>query len=214
MLRRSPRTGCASARRAWRRCAGARRRAAVAALSALRLLLPSPAAAHKKALSREGSGLATASDLLAGFFTWPQAGRLKSPRVSYFYRRPAFFVKRRKSSSLLRQSAFMPMGQQPAREPGQRGEDRDAGQRQQQQRGEHARDLEPIARLEDARGEAGLGAAGAGDELRHHRADQRQAAADAHADEEIRQRRGQQQIAQRLPARGAVKPEQLDQVTV
>ncbi len=52
----------------------------------------------------------------------------------------------------------------------------DAGDRDQEQRGEHARDFELEAGLQDLVGEAGVAPAGAGDELGHHRADQRQPA--------------------------------------
>ena len=64
----------------------------------------------------------------------------------------------------------------------------DAGQRDQQQRREHARDVELEAGLQDLVGQAGARAAGAGDEFGHHRADQRQAAGDAQPAEEVRQR--------------------------
>ena len=81
------------------------------------------------------------------------------------------------------------------REPRQREEDHDAGEREQQQRREHARDVEPVARLGDAVGEAGAGAGGARGDLGHHRADQRQAAGDLDARQHLRQRRRQLQLA-------------------
>ena len=43
--------------------------------------------------------------------------------------------------------------------------------------GEQARHVEAVARLDDAVGEPGIGPARTRHELRHHRADQRQAAA-------------------------------------
>ena len=64
-------------------------------------------------------------------------------------------------------------------------EDHDAGERQQQQRREHARDVEPVAGLDDAIGEARAGAGGAGGDLGHHRADQRQPAGDAQAAQDV-----------------------------
>ena len=56
------------------------------------------------------------------------------------------------------------------------------------------------AGLQDLVGEAGVAAAGAGDELGHHRADQRQAAGDAQAAEEERQRARDAQAHQRSAA--------------
>ncbi len=73
--------------------------------------------------------------------------------------------------------------------------------RDQEQRGEHARDFELEAGLQDLVGEAGAAAAGAGDELGHHRADQRQAAGDAQPAEEVRQRARDAQVHQRLQPR-------------
>src|SRR5215472_19358603 len=78
----------------------------------------------------------------------------------------------------------------------------------------HARDLELIARLENAEGEPRLGAARAGHELGDHGADEGETAADAQAPEEKRQGRGKAQIAERLPARGAVEAEEIDEVPV
>ena len=87
-------------------------------------------------------------------------------------------------------------------------------QRDQQQRREHARDLQPVAGFEDAVRKPRRAAAGAGDELGNHRADQRKPAGDLQAAEEIRQRGGQAQIAQGLPAARAVELEQVDQIMV
>ena len=83
--------------------------------------------------------------------------------------------------------------------------DRDPGQRQQHQGGEHARHLQAVARLQDAIREAGREAAGAGDELRHHRADQCQSAGNAQTREEVRQRRRQAQQPQRREAACAIE---------
>ena len=93
-------------------------------------------------------------------------------------------------------------------------EDHDAGERQQQQRREHARNVEPIAGLDDAIGEARARAGRAGRDLGHHRADQRQPAGDAQPAEDVGQRRRQLQIPQHLPARGAVEPEQVGEIVV
>ena len=90
----------------------------------------------------------------------------------------------------------------------------DAGRRDQHQGGEHARDFQLVARFEDAPGQPRGVAAGPGHELRHHRADQRQAARDAQPAQEVRQRRRQAQIDQGAPATGAVELEQVEQVAV
>ena len=82
---------------------------------------------------------------------------------------------------------------------------------EQDQGREHAGDFQPVAGLDDPVGEAGGEAAGAGHEFRDHRADQRQGAGNAQADEEIRQGGGQAEQEQGLPARRAVQPEQVEQ---
>ena len=82
--------------------------------------------------------------------------------------------------------------------------------RDQDQRREQPRRVEPVAGLDDARGEARRLARRAGDELGHHGADQRQAAGDLQAAEEIRHRRRQPQLPELLPARRAVELEQVD----
>ena len=84
----------------------------------------------------------------------------------------------------------------------------DAGDRQQQQRREHARDIEPVAGLGDAEGKPRSGAGRTRGDLRHHRADQRQPAGDLQPAEDLGQRRRQLQVAQRLPARSAVEAKQ------
>ena len=73
----------------------------------------------------------------------------------------------------------------------------------QEQRREHARDFELEAGLQDLVGEPGVAAAGAGDELGHHRADQREAAGDAQAGEEERQRA--RECADRRDSAGATR---------
>ena len=70
----------------------------------------------------------------------------------------------------------MPVAQQAAGEPVEQQVDDDPGQRQQQQRGEEARDREAVAGFEDAEGEPGFGTAGAGDKLGDNRADSEEAA--------------------------------------
>src|SRR5260370_926868 len=76
------------------------------------------------------------------------------------------------------------------------------------------RGQQAVLGFEDAVGEAGLVAAGAGDELGGDRADQREAAADPQSGEEIRQRGRHSQETQFLPGRGAVKLEQRDEIAV
>src|SRR5262249_22200955 len=78
--------------------------------------------------------------------------------------------------------------------------------------GEQARNGETITGFEDAEGETGLGAAGAGDEFGNDGADQRKAAADPEASEKIRQRGRQLQVAQGLASRCAIEPEQRQRV--
>ena len=95
--------------------------------------------------------------------------------------------------------AFVPAAQQQPRQEVEQPVNDDAGQRQQQQRREHARDRQPVAGFEYAEGQPGLGSAGPGDKLGHDRADQRQTAADPQPGEEIGQRRRDSQIAQCLP---------------
>ncbi len=89
-----------------------------------------------------------------------------------------------------------------------------AGQRDQQEGCEHARDVELEAGLQDLVGEAGAAAAGAGDELGDHRPDQREAARDAQAAEEIGQRAWDAQPPQRLQSAGLVHAEQAHQPRV
>ena len=100
------------------------------------------------------------------------------------------------------------------RQAGQREEDHDAGDGEQDQRREHARDVEPVARLGDAVGEAGPGAGGAGRDLGHHRADQRESAGDPNPAEDVGEGRRQLETKQHLAARGAVEPIQIGEVVV
>ena len=96
----------------------------------------------------------------------------------------------------------------------EREEDDDAGDREEQQRREHARDVEPVARLDDAIGEARTGAGGARRDLGDHGADQRQPARNPQSAEHERQRRRQFEISQRLHSRGAVKLKQSGQIAI
>ena len=98
--------------------------------------------------------------------------------------------------------AFVPAAQQQPRQKIEQPVDDDAGQRQHQQRREHARDRETVAGFENAEGEPGLGPAGPGDKLGDDRADQRQPAADPQPGEEIGQRgRDRADSAASAPAR-------------
>ena len=74
-------------------------------------------------------------------------------------------------------------------------------QREEHQRREQARDVQPVLRFEQAEGEAGTGAGGAGGELGDDGGDQREPAGDPQAGEEIGERVRQLQMDQRLPAR-------------
>ncbi|MPL60723.1 hypothetical protein SDC9_06284 [bioreactor metagenome] len=100
------------------------------------------------------------------------------------------------------------------RHQAQHREDDDAGERNEDKRREHPRDVQPVSRLEDAEGQARADTAGARDIFRHHRPDQAQPAGDAQTAEEIGQRRRDLQIAQPLPAGGAIDPVQVAQVVV
>jgi hypothetical protein len=59
------------------------------------------------------------------------------------------------------------------RENRQREENEDSGEREEQQRGEHARDVEPIAGFDDAIGKPRSGAGRTRRDLRDHGADER-----------------------------------------
>jgi hypothetical protein len=91
--------------------------------------------------------------------------------------------------SLARQFAFVPARKRKPRQPRREREQRDAGKRDQHQRGEETRNVELDAGEQDLVREARGPAAGAGNEFRHHRANQCETARDAHAREEVRQRR-------------------------
>src|SRR5262245_25704413 len=107
---------------------------------------------------------------------------------------------------------FVPAAQDEVGEKRQRKEDHDAGDRQEQERREQARNVEAVAGLDDAIGETGAGPRRAGRDLGHHGADQRQAAGDADAAQHGGQRGRQFQMRENLPARGAVELEQVDEV--
>ena len=77
--------------------------------------------------------------------------------------------------------ALVPLAEQQIRDEAGGAEDRDAGQRQQHQRGEEPRDVQPVLRLEQAEGEAGILARRARRELGDDRGDQRQPAGDPQA---------------------------------
>src|SRR5262245_26812183 len=82
--------------------------------------------------------------------------------------------------------ALVPATEGQAREALEQDEDEHAGGGDEEHRREHARDLELIARLENAEGESRLGAARARHELSDHGADEGETAADAQAAEEKR----------------------------
>src|ERR1700674_1365320 len=75
--------------------------------------------------------------------------------------------------------ALVPTAERQLGEPDHHGEQADAGERDEEQGGEHARDVEGEAGLQDLVGEAGAAAPGAGDELGDHGADQCKSAGDA-----------------------------------
>src|SRR5687767_13161233 len=83
-----------------------------------------------------------------------------------------------------------------------------------EERGEHAGNLQLVASLEDTVGEPRLDAARAGNELGDHRADQREAAADAKAAEEVRQRARQAQVPEHLAAICAIELQQVEKIMV
>ena len=81
-------------------------------------------------------------------------------------------------------------------------------------RGEHAGNIEPVAGFGDAIGETGTGPGAAGGDFRHHGADQRQAARDPQAAENVGQGGRQLQIAQGLQPRGAIELKQPGEIAV
>src|SRR5262249_7666700 len=91
----------------------------------------------------------------------------------------------RQRSDLAHDSALVPAPQQQMGDERQREEDHDAGDGEEQQRREHARNVEPVARFDDAIGEARAGAGRAGRDLGDHGADQRQPARDLQATQDI-----------------------------
>src|SRR5580704_1983985 len=88
------------------------------------------------------------------------------------------------TSVLAPERALVPLVQQEIFERREAEEDRDAQDRQQHQRGKHARDVEPVARFDDAPGEAGAGP-GAGDKFGNDGADEREPAGDLHTAQEV-----------------------------
>src|SRR5687768_8149390 len=129
----------------------------------------------------------------------------RSAAASLVWGMSSKFLRNSSISSLPLDRALVPSAQRQVRDEGQEDEDEDAGAGDHEQRREHARDLQLVARFEDAVGEARLDAARAGDELRHHRADEREAAADAQAAEEEGQGARQAQVPEHLSAVGAVE---------
>src|SRR5262249_60328724 len=79
---------------------------------------------------------------------------------------------------LAHDGALMPAPQHEVRNERQREEDDDAGEREEDERREHARDVETVARFDDAIGKPRAGAGRAGCDLWNHRADQRDPAGD------------------------------------
>src|ERR1700733_2227853 len=116
-------------------------------------------------------------------------------------------------SVLTPQRALVPFVQQEIFERAEAEEDGDAQDRQQHQGCEHTGDVEPVARFDDAPGEAGTGPR-AGDELGHHGADERKPARDLHPAEKIGKRARELQLLQSLPARGAIEVEQVLKIVV
>src|SRR5581483_5566849 len=74
--------------------------------------------------------------------------------------------------------ALMPAPEEEVREPAGQQEDGDTGQRQEHQRREQARNVQPVLGLDQAEGEAGIFPGGAGRELGDHRGNQSQPARD------------------------------------
>src|SRR5574341_2406846 len=110
--------------------------------------------------------------------------------------------------------ALVPAAQREVGRERQDDEDEYPGAADQEKRGEHARDLELVARLQYPVGEPRLDAAGAGDELRNHRADEREPAADPQAAAEVGERARQAQVPAHLAARGAVELQEVEEVVV
>src|SRR5580704_11740990 len=112
----------------------------------------------------------------------PRAGQVSSlPQVDTSRRwaddgqRPNDSVRR---LTINAQRAFVPAAQRQIIDQRQQIENHDAGDRQQQKRGEHAWDIEAVAGFGDAIGETGAGARRARRYFGNHRADQRQSAGD------------------------------------
>src|SRR5882724_395096 len=118
------------------------------------------------------------------------------------------------ASALRFDLALVPAAEGEAGEAGEERKDEHAGRRDQEHRGEHPGDLELVAGFEDAEGEPRLRAARARHELGHDGADEGEASADAQASEEIGEGGGEAEIPERLPARGAIETEEIDEVPV
>src|SRR5579884_796162 len=110
--------------------------------------------------------------------------------------------------------ALVPAAQENKGERRKERVDRNPGQRDQRERGEHARYIEPVAGLGDAERKTRALAGIARGELGDDSADERKAATDSEAAEEIGKRGGQAQIKKHLPAACAVEPEKIDEVAV
>src|SRR5262249_60051318 len=106
-------------------------------------------------------------------------------------------------SALRLDLALVPATEGQARKALQQDEDEHAGGGDEEHRREHARDLELIARPQNAEGEPPLGAARAGHELGDHGADDGETAADAQAPEAKPQGRAKAHTEQHLPELGA-----------
>ena len=110
--------------------------------------------------------------------------------------------------------AFVPFPEQEMGDQAGRKEDQDAGEGEEHQGREEARDVQPVLRLDQAEGEAGAGAGRAGGELGDDGGDQGEAAGDPEAGEEIGEGVRQLQVDERLPAAGAVELEQVEEIVV
>ena len=93
-------------------------------------------------------------------------------------------------------------------------EDDDAGEGEEEQRREHARDVEAVARFDDAIGKARARAGRTGGDFCNHRADQREPARDLQAAEDIGQRRRQLEVEEHLQPCRPIEAEKIDEVVV
>src|SRR5437879_6061279 len=118
------------------------------------------------------------------------------------------------TSSLAPDRALVPRAEDQVGQRRQPQEDQDAAARDHEERGEHSWNLHRVAGLEDTVGESRLHAARPRDELRDHRADQRQPAADAEPAQEVGHGARQPQVPEDLPARRAVELEEIQEIVV